>query len=42
MHLKNNQLLPTIVGPTVGGGDITFPADLAGTWGVLIFYRGHW
>jgi len=41
MQLKNNQLFPTIVGPSVGG-EMTLPADLAGNWGVLIFYRGHW
>ncbi len=41
MRLKNNQLFPTLVVPTVGGGKMMIPADLAGSWGVLIFYRGH-
>ena len=42
MQLKNNQLFPTIVASSVDGGEMTLPADLAGNWGVLIFYRGHW
>ncbi len=42
MRLENNQLFPTIVAPTVGGGKMTIPADLAGSWSVLLFYRGEW
>ena len=42
MQLKNNQLFTTIVASRVGGEEMTIPADLAGNWGVLIFYRGHW
>ena len=42
MHLKNNDVFPTIVVPTVAGDKITIPAILGGDWGVLIFYRGHW
>jgi hypothetical protein len=26
----------------VGGGKISLPGDLAGSWGVVLFYRGHW
>ena len=26
----------------VGGGKVRLPADLAGSWGVVLFYRGHW
>ena len=26
----------------VGGGKISLPGDLAGDWGVVLLYRGHW
>ena len=26
----------------VGGGKLRLPDDLAGHWGVVLFYRGHW
>jgi peroxiredoxin len=42
MHLENNQQFPTIGAKRVGGGEITIPADLAGSWSVLLFYRGDW
>lgn len=42
MRLQNGQPFPTIVAPQVGGGEMTIPADLAGSWGVVLFYRGHW
>ena len=25
-----------------GGGKISLPDDLRGSWGVVIFYRSHW
>lgn len=25
-----------------GGGKISLPGDLLGSWGVVIFYRSHW
>ncbi len=42
MRFENDQLLATIVSPIVGGGRMTIPADLAGTWSVVLFYRGEW
>ncbi len=42
MRLENNQLLATIVGLKVEGGQMTIPNDLAGSWGVVLFYRGEW
>jgi len=42
MRLKNDEQLPTIVGPKVGGDRMTIPDDLAGTWSVVLVYRGHW
>ena len=26
----------------VGGGKLQLPEALAGHWGVVLFYRGHW
>ena len=26
----------------VGGGKISLPDDLRGSWGVVLFYRSHW
>ena len=42
VRLQNGQRFPTITAPTLAGAEITIPDDLAGKWGVLLFYRGHW
>ncbi|MFQ5803301.1 MAG: hypothetical protein ACE5JQ_10440 [Candidatus Methylomirabilales bacterium] len=42
MRLENNQQFPRIVARRVRGGEMTIPADLAGHWSVLLFYRGEW
>ena len=42
MHLENNQQFPNIVARRVQGGEMASPADLAGNWSVLLFYRGEW
>lgn len=42
MRLENNQQFPTIVAKRVGGSEMTIPADLAGSWSVVLFYRGDW
>jgi peroxiredoxin len=42
MHLTNGQQFPPLTASRVGGGTMTIPQDLAGKWGVLLFYRGHW
>ncbi|MDV2495085.1 MAG: hypothetical protein V3R38_00425 [bacterium] len=42
MRLENDQQFPTIVAPRVGGGEMTIPGDLGDSWGVVLFYRGHW
>ncbi len=42
MRLKNDQQFPTITALKVGGGEMTIPADLAGSWAVVLFYRGDW
>ena len=42
MRLKNNQQFPTITATRVGDGQMTIPTDLAGSWSVVLFYRGEW
>jgi peroxiredoxin len=40
--LKNGQVFPNIEIAVVGGGSIKLPHDLAGSFGVVLIYRGHW
>jgi len=42
MRLNNDDLFPSVSGPTVGGGSLTIPGDLKQEWNVVLFYRGHW
>jgi peroxiredoxin len=41
-RLGNGDLFPTIHLPRVGGGTISLPEDLAGSFGVVLIYRGAW
>ena len=41
-HLKNDQAFPDLSIAAVGGGTLHLPADLAGSYGVILIYRGHW
>lgn len=41
-HLQNGQPFPDLAIPAVGGGTLSLPADLAGSYGVILIYRGHW
>jgi peroxiredoxin len=40
--LRNGEPFPNIEIDAVGGGTIALPADLAGSFGVVLFYRGSW
>jgi peroxiredoxin len=40
--LHNGDLFPTLSLAAVGGGRVSLPGDLAGGWGVVLFYRGSW
>ena len=40
--LRNGQPFPPIEVPAVGGGTISLPEDLAGSYGVVLIYRGSW
>ena len=42
MTLANGAQLPTIRALTREGAATTINEYVAGTWGVVLFYRGHW
>ena len=41
-RLRNGQPFPALEVPAVGGGTIWLPDDLAGSYGVVLIYRGSW
>jgi peroxiredoxin len=41
-RLDNGQPFPSLEVPAVGGGTISLPDDLAGSYGVVLIYRGSW
>jgi peroxiredoxin len=41
-RLGNGDLFPTLHLPRAGGGRISLPEDLAGSYGVVLLYRGSW
>jgi peroxiredoxin len=41
-RLRNGQSLPALALPKVGGGTMSLPGDLAGSYGVVLIYRGSW
>jgi peroxiredoxin len=40
--LKNGDAFPNLTMQMVGGGTMTLPGDLAGSFGVVLLYRGSW
>ncbi len=40
--LGNGDVFPALQLAAVGGGTISLPGDLAGSFGVVLFYRGSW
>ena len=40
--LDSGEAFPNIEIDQVGGGKISLPGDLAGSWGGVLLYRGHW
>jgi peroxiredoxin len=40
--LHNGDVIPNITLKTVGGDTIALPGDLAGSFGVVLLYRGSW
>jgi peroxiredoxin len=41
-RLCNGQPFPSLEVPAAGGGTISLPGDLAGSYGVVLIYRGSW
>lgn len=41
-RLNQGQLFPPLDISAVGGGTISLPDDLAGSYGVILIYRGSW
>ena len=41
-HLQNGQTFPAFDVPMVGGGTISIPQSLRGSYGVVLIYRGAW
>ena len=40
--LQNGEVFPNLTIAAVGGGTINVPEDLAGSYGVVLLYRGAW
>lgn len=40
--LDNGTEVPTITGKDRDGNDVTIGELTAGSWSVVLFYRGHW
>ena len=40
--LQNGDTFPSLTIDAVGGGTISLPGDLAGSYGVVLIYRGSW
>jgi len=40
--LDSGDRFPHLVFHKVGGGTVRLPDHLAGMWGVVLLYRGHW
>ena len=41
-RLQNGDLFPDLTIDLVGGGTLAIPRDLAGSYAVVLFYRGSW
>lgn len=42
IRLENGQIFPSLQLPLVGGGMLSLPEDLDGSFGVVLVYRGAW
>lgn len=40
--LQSNDMFPCLTLARAGGGEVHLPGDLAGDFGVILFYRGAW
>lgn len=39
---KRGDAFPHLEFNKAGGGTVSLPDDLAGQWGAVLFYQGHW
>lgn len=42
VRLDVGERLPEVRARKLGGGEIALPDDVAESWAVVLFYRGHW
>ena len=40
--IENGEILPELVGKNAAGEDVRLDQYGAGSWTVVLFYRGHW
>lgn len=40
--LQNGDRFPSLTADRLDGTTMTLPDDLAGSWSLVLFYRGHW
>ncbi|MDH3599513.1 MAG: peroxiredoxin family protein [Candidatus Tectomicrobia bacterium] len=40
--LDGGDAFPHLEFNKIGGGTVSLPDDLAGQWGAVLLYRGHW
>ncbi len=40
--LQNGDVFPSLIFPSVGGGELRVPDDLVGATSVILFHRGAW
>lgn len=40
--LDNGDRLPAIAAKDLDGNSLNVAEQVAGSWGVVLFYRGHW
>lgn len=42
MMIENGSKLPSVLTRDVDGNEVDLATVTEGTWGVVLFYRGHW
>ena len=42
MTIENGSPLPPIIAKTLDGDEVDLATATAGSWGVVLLYRGHW
>ena len=42
MELENGTAFPEVMARAGDEGEVSVASRVAGSWGVVLFYRGHW